>query len=60
MAAAAIGNMISDVAGIGLAHYVEAAVARFGIRHPSLNAQQVTSFDFLTFLVQFFESPTCC
>lgn len=41
MAAAAIGNMISDVAGIGLAHYVEAAVGRFGIHHPTLNAQQV-------------------
>jgi len=42
MAAAAIGNMISDVAGIGLAGYVEGLAARFGVEEPHLNAHQLT------------------
>ncbi|BFY99660.1 hypothetical protein BsWGS_02699 [Bradybaena similaris] len=41
MAAAAIGNWISDVCGLGSAHYVESTVARFGIRHPHLSPAQV-------------------
>ncbi|CAJ0916982.1 unnamed protein product, partial [Mesorhabditis belari] len=43
MAAAAIGNIISDVAGVGLAHYVEAIVVRFGVRQPVLTAEQLES-----------------
>lgn len=42
MAAAAFGNMISDVAGIGLAGYVEALVARMGFDGPRLTAKQLT------------------
>ncbi|KAI6233699.1 Transmembrane protein 65 [Aphelenchoides fujianensis] len=41
MAAAALGNIISDVAGVGLAHYVEFFVQRIGIRHPVLTAEQL-------------------
>ncbi|KAI6214524.1 Transmembrane protein 65 [Aphelenchoides besseyi] len=47
MAAAALGNIISDVAGVGLAHYVEFFVQRIGIRHPDLTADQVLEFVFL-------------
>ncbi|KAI6227297.1 hypothetical protein M3Y99_01265700 [Aphelenchoides fujianensis] len=43
MAAAALGNIISDVAGVGLAHYVEFFVQRIGIRHPVLTAEQLES-----------------
>uniref|UniRef100_A0AC35TKH5 Transmembrane protein 65 n=1 Tax=Rhabditophanes sp. KR3021 TaxID=114890 RepID=A0AC35TKH5_9BILA len=43
MAAAALGNTISDIAGIGLAHYVENFVSRFGIRHPELTAEALNS-----------------
>ncbi|CAG5116146.1 unnamed protein product [Candidula unifasciata] len=41
MAAAAIGNWISDVCGLGSAHYVETTVSRFGLRHPHLSPEQV-------------------
>lgn len=41
MAAAALGNIISDVAGVGLAHYVEALVLKAGIKHPTLTSDQV-------------------
>ncbi|XP_068738416.1 transmembrane protein 65-like isoform X1 [Montipora capricornis] len=40
MAAAALGNVVSDVAGIGLAHYVEAATNRLGIKSPNLSTKQ--------------------
>lgn len=40
MAAAALGNIVSDVAGIGLAHYVEAATNRLGIKSPNLSTKQ--------------------
>ncbi|GMT25155.1 hypothetical protein PFISCL1PPCAC_16452, partial [Pristionchus fissidentatus] len=43
MAAAALGNLISDVAGVGLAHYVEIAVGRVGIKHPVLTGKQLES-----------------
>ncbi|GMS96670.1 hypothetical protein PENTCL1PPCAC_18845, partial [Pristionchus entomophagus] len=43
MAAAALGNLISDVAGVGLAHYVEIAVGWAGIKHPVLTAKQLES-----------------
>jgi len=41
MAAAGFGNIISDIAGVGLAHYVEFAVAKFfDVRPPPLTAEQ--------------------
>uniref|UniRef100_A0A0K0FE32 Transmembrane protein 65 (inferred by orthology to a human protein) n=1 Tax=Strongyloides venezuelensis TaxID=75913 RepID=A0A0K0FE32_STRVS len=43
MAAAALGNTISDVSGVGLAHYVEVLVGKFGIKHPDLSADQLNS-----------------
>uniref|UniRef100_A0A0K0ESN4 Transmembrane protein 65 n=1 Tax=Strongyloides stercoralis TaxID=6248 RepID=A0A0K0ESN4_STRER len=43
MAAAALGNTISDVSGVGLAHYVEMIVGKFGINHPDLSADQLNS-----------------
>ncbi|VDN06648.1 unnamed protein product [Thelazia callipaeda] len=43
MAAAALGNTVSDVAGVGLAHYVEFFVSKCGIKHPVLNSQQLES-----------------
>lgn len=43
MAAAALGNMVSDVFGVGLAHYVELLVTRLGIRQPALSAAQVST-----------------
>lgn len=43
MAAAALGNLISDVAGMGLAHYVEFLVSKFGLKHPVLTSQQLES-----------------
>lgn len=41
MAAAALGNLVSDLAGLGLAGYVEALVARFGMQIPDLTPKQV-------------------
>ncbi|KAK7099631.1 hypothetical protein V1264_022716 [Littorina saxatilis] len=41
MAAAGFGNMISDVAGVGSAYYVESFVAKFGVRAPHLTPDQV-------------------
>ncbi|TMS39591.1 hypothetical protein L596_006089 [Steinernema carpocapsae] len=43
MAAAALGNIISDVAGVGLAHYVEFLTLRAGIKHPVLTSEQLES-----------------
>ncbi|PFX17427.1 transmembrane protein 65-like [Stylophora pistillata] len=40
MAAAALGNIVSDVCGIGLAHYVEAATNRLGFESPNLSSKQ--------------------
>ncbi|XP_058968756.2 transmembrane protein 65 isoform X2 [Pocillopora verrucosa] len=40
MAAAALGNIVSDVSGIGLAHYVEAATNRLGFESPNLSSKQ--------------------
>lgn len=42
MAAAAIGNMISDVAGIGLAGWVETLAYRFGFDEPALTPAQIS------------------
>ncbi|XP_076441492.1 transmembrane protein 65-like [Babylonia areolata] len=41
MAAAGYGNLISDVAGVGSAYYVESFVAKFGFRTPRLTPAQV-------------------
>lgn len=43
MAAAALGNLISDCAGVGLAHYVEILVHKAGIKHPVLTLEQLES-----------------
>ncbi|XP_070248001.1 transmembrane protein 65 isoform X2 [Myotis yumanensis] len=41
MAAAALGNLVSDLAGLGLAGYVEALAARLGLSIPDLTPKQV-------------------
>ncbi|XP_051520077.1 transmembrane protein 65 [Myxocyprinus asiaticus] len=41
MAAAALGNLVSDLAGLGLAGYVEALAVRFGMQIPGLTAKQL-------------------
>ncbi|CAL8133043.1 unnamed protein product [Orchesella dallaii] len=43
MAAAALGNTISDVAGIGSAWYVEAMASKIGIKDPDLTPSQMAS-----------------
>ncbi|KAL2080181.1 hypothetical protein ACEWY4_023974 [Coilia grayii] len=40
MAAAALGNLVSDLAGLGLAGYVEALAARLGMQVPELTPKQ--------------------
>ncbi|XP_061919381.1 transmembrane protein 65-like [Entelurus aequoreus] len=40
MAAAALGNLVSDLAGLGLAGYVEALASRMGMQIPDLNPKQ--------------------
>ncbi|KAG5264914.1 hypothetical protein AALO_G00259400 [Alosa alosa] len=40
MAAAALGNLVSDLAGLGLAGYVEALAARLGMQIPELTPKQ--------------------
>ncbi|PWA33395.1 hypothetical protein CCH79_00014136, partial [Gambusia affinis] len=40
MAAAALGNLVSDLAGLGLAGYVEALASRLGMQVPDLTPQQ--------------------
>ncbi|KAJ8268324.1 hypothetical protein COCON_G00134960 [Conger conger] len=41
MAAAALGNLVSDLAGLGLAGYVEALAYRLGMQIPDLSPKQV-------------------
>ncbi|XP_054461599.1 transmembrane protein 65 [Anoplopoma fimbria] len=41
MAAAAWGNLVSDLAGLGLAGYVEALACKLGMQGPDLTAKQV-------------------
>ncbi|KAJ3609700.1 hypothetical protein NHX12_024211 [Muraenolepis orangiensis] len=41
MAAAAMGNLVSDLAGLGLAGYVEILASRLGMQAPDLSAKQV-------------------
>ncbi|KAK7898204.1 hypothetical protein WMY93_019057 [Mugilogobius chulae] len=40
MAAAALGNLVSDLAGLGLAGYVEALAAKLGLQGPDLTPKQ--------------------
>ncbi|XP_072317056.1 transmembrane protein 65-like [Eucyclogobius newberryi] len=40
MAAAALGNLVSDLAGLGLAGYVESLASRWGMPIPDLNPKQ--------------------
>ncbi|XP_037533188.1 transmembrane protein 65 [Nematolebias whitei] len=40
MAAAALGNLVSDLAGLGLAGYVEALAFRLGMQIPDLSPKQ--------------------
>ncbi|MBN3306095.1 TMM65 protein, partial [Amia calva] len=40
MAAAALGNLVSDLAGLGLAGYVEALACRLGLQIPDLTPKQ--------------------
>ncbi|XP_069813225.1 transmembrane protein 65 isoform X2 [Dendropsophus ebraccatus] len=40
MAAAALGNLVSDLAGLGLAGYVEAISSRLGLPNPDLTPKQ--------------------
>jgi len=42
MAAAALGNLISDVAGVGSAWYVESLSAKVGIKAPVLTPEQLS------------------
>uniref|UniRef100_A0A1I8AFE7 Transmembrane protein 65 n=1 Tax=Steinernema glaseri TaxID=37863 RepID=A0A1I8AFE7_9BILA len=44
MAAAAIGNIASNVMGIGMVHYVEVLVKNFGIRNPYLSIKQMNAW----------------
>ncbi|XP_028406152.1 transmembrane protein 65-like [Dendronephthya gigantea] len=41
MAAAALGNIVSDVSGLGLAGYVEALATRLGFEGPQMNSAQL-------------------
>lgn len=41
MAAAALGNTLSDVIGIGSSYYVERAAAGLGLRSPNLAPMQL-------------------
>lgn len=43
LAAAALGNTISDLAGIGSAWYVESAADKIGVTAPLLTQQQLDS-----------------
>jgi hypothetical protein len=42
MAAAALGNAISDVAGIGSAWYIESLASKLGVPQPNLEPEQMT------------------
>lgn len=42
MAAAGLGNALSDVAGIGSAFYVEKLASQVGIEHPHLSKSQTS------------------
>ena len=43
MAAAALGNIVSDIAGVGLSYYIEIGVRKLGLREPSLIREQSDS-----------------
>lgn len=58
MAAAGFGNTISDVLGLGLAHYVERFCEWLGLRPPRLTTAQLESTVVRRFssFVSFFKS----
>lgn len=41
MASAALGNAVSDVAGIGFGQFIEASTERLGVPNPHLSAAQL-------------------
>ena len=41
MAAAGLGNALSDIAGVGSAYYVEQFAAKIGVRSPELTIVQL-------------------
>lgn len=41
MAAAGLGHIVADVAGIGLSHYVQFLASKTRVKHPVLTAEQV-------------------
>ena len=41
MAAAALGNIVSDVSGLGLAGYVESLATKLGFEGPQMNSAQL-------------------
>uniref|UniRef100_A0AC35FFP5 Uncharacterized protein n=1 Tax=Panagrolaimus sp. PS1159 TaxID=55785 RepID=A0AC35FFP5_9BILA len=43
MAAAALGNILSDIAGVGLSYYIEIGVRKLGIHQPTLLQEQAES-----------------
>ncbi|KHN70997.1 Transmembrane protein 65 [Toxocara canis] len=43
MAAAGLGHIVADVAGVGLTHYVEFLVSKTGVKRPVLTAEQLES-----------------
>ena len=47
MAAAAIGNLISDVAGVGMGSYVEKVARKIGFKEPNLSPEQVILGDWM-------------
>jgi len=55
MAAAALGNLVSDLAGLGLAGYVEALASRLGLSIPDLTPKQVDMWQ--TRVSTHFDSP---
>lgn len=45
MAAAALGNLVSDVGGLGLAGYVELLASKFGLESPRLSVHQSSAWN---------------
>uniref|UniRef100_A0A9J2PZR7 Transmembrane protein 65 n=2 Tax=Ascaris TaxID=6251 RepID=A0A9J2PZR7_ASCLU len=43
MAAAGLGHIVADVAGIGLSHYVQFLASKTRVKHPVLTAEQLNS-----------------
>lgn len=43
LAAAGLGNLVSDVAGLGLSQYIEAAAGKIGLSPHNLTTEQLSS-----------------